>query len=123
MSKGTFMSMKGNFLSLLNIPDEMRQYGLLRRYWDGDYKAFVKLIKEVLPGGLNRDGTSTLTSKLRRFKERTSLLSAATKSKEYLLSKKVVQDEMIYEKNKPIHIYKSLQEVESVIKKNPLYQQ
>ena len=117
-NKKTFMSQKGNFLSLLNIPDEMRQYGPLRRYWDGDYEAFVKLIKEVLPGGLKRTGTATLVSKLIRFKERTSLMMAWNTSMEYLLTKNVAKEAVEYDRNKPVHIYQSLTVVEEMIKKN-----
>ena len=114
----TFLSLKGNFLSLLNIPDEMREFGPLRRYWDGDYEAFVKLIKEVLPGGLNRDGEKTLVSKLLRFKERTTMIIAANTSLEYLRSNNHIEETVVYERNTTVHIYKSLPEVEKIIQKN-----
>ena len=117
-NKKTFMSMKGNFLSLLNIPDEMREYGPLRRYWDGDYEAFVKLIKEVLPGGLKRVGEATLVSKLRRFKERTSLVLASNTSKQYLKKKKLIVESTVYDRNKPLHVYKSLNDVELLLDGN-----
>jgi len=111
----TYISMKGNFLSLLNIPDEMREYGPLRRYWDGDYEAFVKLIKEVLPGGLNREGGSTLVSKMMRFKERTALVFAANTCKDYLQSSRFITEDKKYERNHDIHIYKSLSQVEDIL--------
>ena len=120
-SDKTFMSLKGNFLSLLNIPDEMRKFGPLRRYWDGDYEAFVKLIKEVLPGGLKRNGAATLVAKLIRFKERTSLMLASNRSKEYLLSKNFITESVVYDRNKPMHIYQSLSLIEDLLsKKVPL---
>ena len=111
----TFSSLKGNFLSLLNIPDEMRLFGPLRRYWDGDYEKFVRSMKEVLPGGIHRQGSSTLVTKLLRFKERASLRNTALESFEYVASKDLFPQQEKYERHPRWKVYSSFETIKKII--------
>ena len=45
--KPTWMS-KGNFLSLLNLPNTIKKYGPLRLYWDGNRERTIQYIKPFL---------------------------------------------------------------------------
>ena len=112
----TFISLKGNFLSLLNIPNEMTLFGPLRRYWDGDYEKFVRSMKEVLPGGIHREGSSTLVSKLLRFKERASLRNAAMESFEYVSRQHLFGHDKKYERHQRWKVYASLDSIKNIIK-------
>ena len=43
-----FWSTKGNFLSLLNLPEQIRYFGPLRWYWEGICERFIQTVKCVL---------------------------------------------------------------------------
>lgn len=43
-----FWQHKGNFYSLLNLPDQIRLYGPLRDFWDGDFEYSIQHIKPEL---------------------------------------------------------------------------
>ena len=83
----TFTATKGNFLSLMNLPRQMRKFGPMRRYWDGDYEKFISYVKEILPGGINREGAATLVAKLRRFKETVAVNASKEEAMDYLKKK------------------------------------
>lgn len=39
---------KGNFISLLNIPDQIRRFGHIRLYWEGTRERFIQRVKKSL---------------------------------------------------------------------------
>ena len=45
---------KSNFLSLLNLPKQMRLYGPMRRYWEGGYRGegLIQDLKPLIKNGL-----------------------------------------------------------------------
>ena len=45
--KPTWLS-KGNFLSLLNLPNTIKKFGPLRLYWDGNRERTIQYIKPFL---------------------------------------------------------------------------
>ena len=84
----------------------------------GDYEAFVKIIKEVLPGGLKRENVQTLVSKLVRFKQRTSLVAASDTSLKYLESKNLAGPNVNYNRNNPVHLYKGVEEIRDLLRRS-----
>ena len=48
---------RSNYLSLLNLPDQMRLYGPLRLYWEGGWKGegIIQEIKEIIRDGLKKN--------------------------------------------------------------------
>ena len=48
--KGTipFWSTKGNYLSLLNIAEQVAEFGSLRWYWDGTRERYIQTVKRYL---------------------------------------------------------------------------
>ena len=115
-SKETFTATKGNFLSLLNLPKQMRRFGPMRRYWDGDYEKFIGYVKQILPGGINREGSATLVAKLRRFKETVAVESSTEEAKAFLNKKGVLPPKRTYTRYKDVHVYKSREEIEEKLK-------
>jgi hypothetical protein len=43
-----FWSTKGNFLSLLNLAQQVEDYGSLRWYWDGTRERYIQTVKKEL---------------------------------------------------------------------------
>ena len=39
---------RGNFLSLLNLPDQMKQFGSLRWYWEGSRERHIQYVKPLM---------------------------------------------------------------------------
>ena len=116
VGKETFTASKGNFLSLLNLPRQMRRFGPMRRYWDGDYEKFIGYVKEILPGGINRDGASSLVAKLRRFKETVAINASKNEAMKYLEKKGLLTESKEYTRYKDVHVYKSRREVEDKLR-------
>ena len=48
---------RSNFLSLLNLPEQMKIFGPLRLYWEGGWKGegIIKELKEVIRDGLKKN--------------------------------------------------------------------
>ena len=110
--KLTFTSTKGNFLSLMNLPRQMCRFGPMRRYWDSDYEKFISYVKEILPGGIHREGAATLVAKLRRFKETVAVNASKNDAMAFLEKKGLLVDRKDYTRYKDVHVYKSRKEVE-----------
>ncbi len=60
-SKNDFW-IKGNFVSLLNLPSQVEKFGPLRLYWDGNNERFVPMPKNVIENLRKTD--SYLASKM-----------------------------------------------------------
>ena len=63
-----FISNKGNMLSLLNLPDQIKKLGSLQMYWEGKYEKFIQRIKPELT---SLRGTETyLKTKMERLQQK-----------------------------------------------------
>ena len=53
---------KSNFMSLLNLPKQMKQFGPLRLYWEGGWKGegIIQEIKCLIRDGLKKIGVPIL---------------------------------------------------------------
>ena len=49
---------KSNYLSLLNLPDQMKEFGPLRLYWEGGWKGegIIQELKSIIRDGLKKKG-------------------------------------------------------------------
>ena len=48
-TKASFMWYKrGNFLSLLNLPDQIKQFGSIRLYWEGTCERYIQYVKPLM---------------------------------------------------------------------------
>ena len=56
---------KSNFISLLNLPEQMRMYGPLRRYWEGGYRgeAMIQELKPLITTGLSKNWQRRILTK------------------------------------------------------------
>ncbi len=48
LNEESFLFAKSNFLSLLNLPEQIRSFGHLRLYWEGTRERFIQSVKKVL---------------------------------------------------------------------------
>ena len=39
---------RGNFLSLLNLPDQIKQFGSIRFYWEGTCERYIQYVKPLM---------------------------------------------------------------------------
>ena len=63
-----FIANKGNMLSLLNLPDQIKKLGSLQMYWEGKYEKFIQRIKPELT---SLRGTETyLKTKMERLQQK-----------------------------------------------------
>ena len=49
-----FWGKKGNFLSLLNLPDQIKRFGPIRWYWEGICEAYIQEVKPHLTQNLRK---------------------------------------------------------------------
>ena len=54
---------KGNFLSLLNLPDQIQKFGHIRNYWEGSRERYIQLVKPFMKN--NRNTSSYLKTQLK----------------------------------------------------------
>ena len=98
---------KSNYVSLLNLPEQIKTYGPLRLHWEGVKEKFIQHVKPILKN--KRTSASYLVCKLEKIYKQTNFnLITSTWTKE---SKK-----KIYQKYKDVKIYKSCQEVSASLK-------
>lgn len=57
---------KSNFISLLNLPDQIAKFGPLGIYWDGNFERFIQGPKRVLNSV--RKNPSSLMTKMRSYR-------------------------------------------------------
>jgi hypothetical protein len=62
LNQEAFIFAKSNFLSLLNLPEQIFQYGHLRLYWEGTRERFIQRVKKELKN--HRKTTSYLETKM-----------------------------------------------------------
>lgn len=62
---------KGNFVSLLNLPDQIRQFGNLRLYWEGTRERYIQNVKKIL---VSLRQTSSYIAKKLAYLHRLNLL-------------------------------------------------
>ena len=47
--KNSFMWFdRGNFVSLLNLPDQIEQFGSVRLYWEGSCERYIQYVKPLM---------------------------------------------------------------------------
>ena len=62
---------KGNFLSLLNLPDQITKFGHIRNYWEGTRERYIQLVKPFMKN--NRNTASYLQTQLKNVLSHTIL--------------------------------------------------
>ena len=66
--KVPFWSTKGNYLSLLNLADQVEEFGSLRWYWDGTRERYIQTVKKDLVA--MRRSTSYFNTKMIQIQKR-----------------------------------------------------
>lgn len=44
-----------NFLSLLNLPDQIKEFGSVRNYWEGTRERYIQLVKPFMKNNRKTD--------------------------------------------------------------------
>jgi hypothetical protein len=101
-----FLFAKSNFLSLLNLPEQILNYGHLRLYWEGTRERFIQCVKKELKN--HRKTTSYLEKKLSLLQKLYSL--------EFIMDQlQSDDDEMIQTGNINFYRYSSREEIRTRI--------
>ena len=98
---------RSNFLSLLNLPYQISQYGPLRLYWEGNRERYIQVVKPILVN--KRTTVSYLETKLKKIYKLSTFKN--------MLSHKIASRQLQTNKqNLDIKIYLNLQKVKEKIK-------
>ena len=75
---------KGNFLSLLNLPDQINTFGHIRNYWEGSRERYIQLVKPFMKN--NRSTASYLQIQLKNVLSQTILtqVESSLSSQEFI---------------------------------------
>ena len=92
---------KGNFLSLLNLPDQIREFGSVRNYWEGSRERYIQLVKPFMKN--NRDTDTYLHLQMKHVLSSTMLKNIMTEVSQSSNKK--------YSRYNNIRRYKNTQEV------------
>ena len=101
-----FWYKKGNFLSLLNLPDQIQRYGNLKNYWEGSRERSIQLIKPFL---INMRATSSFyRRKLNRMyiSQTIERLNKDT-TEHFALQENIYQERPSYERYLSFKVYSS----------------
>ena len=108
-----FWESKSNFVSLLNLPLQIENYGPVRHYWEGDRERDIQLFKPLIKCMRKTDSYFKIKMRDLQLHHTLELLSMKRGKKE--------ERDWFYTANKVlrgnnVHIYKSKNEVESLLK-------
>ena len=95
----------GNFLSILNLPKQIDQFGALRHHWEGNHERFIQFVKPYLKN--MRTTTSYLCTKLEYLQKNNLLQNMLIKSFDFKTHH--------YNRYRNIHAYNDLDSVISSI--------
>jgi len=98
---------KGNFLSLLNLPDQIRDFESVRNYWEGSRERYIQLVKPYMKN--NRDTDSFLHLQMKHVLSSTILKNIMSETSKSSNNK--------YERYNHIRRYRNTQEVTDCIEK------
>ena len=97
---------KSNFVSLLNLPDQVHQFGPVYLHWDGVNERYIQHVKPLLKH--MRTSISYLSTKLQRLHRNSAMEHIYTPCEKMEVS--------VYERYNDIVIYKDIDDVSSCIK-------
>ena len=102
-----FWYQRSNFLSLLNLPDQIERFGSVRNYWEGSRERFIQFIKPLMKS--TRESTSYLKIQFEKLNKGQLINN---------LYKEVnVESEAIrYDRFKALIIYDNIEHVNNVIR-------
>ena len=95
---------KGNFLSLLNLPSQIKKFGHIRNYWEGSRERYIQMVKPFMKN--NRNTSSYLQMQLKNVLSVTIL--------NQIVSDLEIQGEMQdqrYSRYNAVRRYRSLNEI------------
>ena len=95
-----------NFLSLLNIPQQIEQFGPLRLHWEGVHERFIQCVKPMLKN--MRSSTSFLTIKMQQIHNDVVINNILRNEKQGTTRK-------MYKRFRDIYIYKSLKNLQDCL--------
>ena len=111
--KRQFWESKSNFVSLLNLPLQIESYGPVRHYWEGDRERDIQLIKPLIKCMRKTDSYFKIKMRDLQLHHTLELLSMK-RAKQVGADWFVTANKVLRGNN--IHIYKSKNEVESMMK-------
>jgi len=97
---------KSNYVSLLNLPDQIKTYGPVRLHWEGVKEKFIHNVKPTLKN--KRTSVTYLVAKLEKIFKKNNFSLILNRYDDKPSSKK-------YQKYKDLKLYKSVVEIESSI--------
>ena len=98
---------RGNFLSLLNLPDQISNFGSLRHYWEGSRERYIQIIKPFMKNMRQTD--SFLATKMVQIYTKNILNNFLDIHENGIKHTK-------YDRYKTSFIYSTINEIESHIK-------